>query len=420
MSGSEGNQVREEDVEATITRAISSIEEIKRLVGASRDEPPASQDSGDSATVRAGGGDTRENGSPDGEPDRENMRKIIKEVLDSGGLLDEARKKLTEAGFPEGLVREEILLATRDIVQKNAVGITGDGVLLFLEPSTTQREEKREIEVVSGGRFARVKERIRAALSGGVVGAEREIDETKWFRTGIPGVDVLFANGALPRGSAVLLIGGPGSGKTLFALQSMYKAAERGERALFVTLEEEPERLFDHMRDFGWDPDRFVGSRIRVLRLSPFDISRSVEALLEKEKGDLEIDVRPIMIDEDYSPTVVYIDSISAIAAAFSGEERSYRVYIDQLFRMLREMKVTSFLISETEDTMKQLTPSGVEEFLADGVLVIHTIRRGDKKLRGFEIYKMRGTGFEERIVAMRITPEEGVSVYPEEKVYEF
>lgn len=72
--------------------------------------------------------------------------------------------------------------------------------------------------------------------------------------TGIQGFDPI-AGGGLPRGLTTLLIGGPGTGKTLFALETLVRGAvEHDEPGLFVSLEEPRERALERLSGFDWAP----------------------------------------------------------------------------------------------------------------------------------------------------------------------
>src|SRR5450631_1529517 len=71
--------------------------------------------------------------------------------------------------------------------------------------------------------------------------------------TGITGFDEI-TGGGLPRGRTTLLSGGPGSGKTIFALQFlMYGALQCKEPGIFVAFEETPQRIVANFEGFGWD-----------------------------------------------------------------------------------------------------------------------------------------------------------------------
>ncbi len=239
----------------------------------------------------------------------------------------------------------------------------------------------------------------------------------EWLLTEIPGFDELLENG-IPRGISILLCGGPGSGKTIFSLQVAFNAAKKGLKCLYMTFEESPERLKEHMNDFGWDTkDLEKKGNLKIIKFSPFDITRQVEAMLEKAKGELLIDVKPMLFPKGFNPDIVVVDSLSAIASFFKGKEDTYRIYIEQLFSLLNDSKTTSFLISESTDVAKKLTESGVEEFLADGVIVLYNLQKGTVRESAIEILKVRGTKHQKKIVAMQIT-DNGIVVYPEQEVF--
>jgi KaiC/GvpD/RAD55 family RecA-like ATPase len=239
-----------------------------------------------------------------------------------------------------------------------------------------------------------------------------------WVKTGVPGFDDLFEKG-IPKGSSVLVAGGPGSGKTIFCLQTLSYAASKGEKCLYMSFEESEERLKAHMRDFGWDPDGLEKKGLLMIkRYDPFEVGRTVEALLEKARRELLIEADPVFLPEGFKPDRIALDSLSAISAAFYGREEGYRMYAEQLFRYLESLGVTSFLISETESDPARYTRSGVEEFLADGVVVLYNIRKGDRRESAIEVLKMRGAKFQKKIVPMEITSGKGIVVYPEQKVF--
>src|ERR1700689_427751 len=70
--------------------------------------------------------------------------------------------------------------------------------------------------------------------------------------TGIAGFDEI-SGGGLPRGRTTLLVGGPGSGKTIFALQFLVNGARRyKEPGIFVAFEESSTRIVANAASFDW------------------------------------------------------------------------------------------------------------------------------------------------------------------------
>ncbi len=242
--------------------------------------------------------------------------------------------------------------------------------------------------------------------------------KTKEFlKTGIPGFDELLEQG-IPKGYSILIAGGAGSGKTIFCLQLAANHARHGEKCLYMSFEESEEHLVQHMQDFGWNPKELIDhGTLMIKRFNPFDITRQIDALLMKAKGELLIDIKPIIFPENFIPDFVFVDSLTAIASAFIGKDESYRIYIEQLFRLFEELETTAFLISETKQVPVIFSQSGVEEFLADGVIVLYSFKRGNIRENAIEVLKLRGAKHQKKIVAMQIT-DEGIVVYPEQEVF--
>lgn len=246
---------------------------------------------------------------------------------------------------------------------------------------------------------------------------QKEVKE--YIKTGIEGLDTLMGEG-MPKGSSVLLAGGAGSGKTIMTLQIINAACKQGKKCLYMSFEESEDHLKQHMADFGWNPKEFENKGLlKIKRFNTFDITRSVDALLEKAKGELLIEVTPVILPQGFKPEILIVDSLSAIASAFIGtKEESYRIYIEQLFRFLENLNTTSFLITETDQMPDKFSTTGVEEFLADGVIILYSIKLNNIRQRAIEVLKMRGTEHERKIVAMRIIRGKGIEVYPDQEFY--
>jgi len=242
-------------------------------------------------------------------------------------------------------------------------------------------------------------------------------DGRNYVMTGVPGFDDLLTNG-IPQGNSILVAGGAGSGKTIFSLQALMHQVSEGKKCLYMSFEEREERLIEHMKDFGWDPEKYIKKgTLKIQRINPFDITRNVDALLAQQKGELLIDIDPVIIPENFKPDFIALDSLTAIASAFTGKEENYRIYIEQLFRFFEKIGATSFLITETQQIPQIFSKTGVEEFLADGVIVIYNLKHGNVRENAIEILKLRGAAHQKKIVAMQITGQ-GIVVYPEQEVF--
>jgi len=187
-----------------------------------------------------------------------------------------------------------------------------------------------------------------------------------------------------------------------------------------MSFEEPEDNLREHMVSFGWDPTDSEKKGVLMLkRFNALDISRSVEALLSEAKKELLIDIQPVLIPNDFKPDIVCIDSLSAIASAFSGEESRFRIYMEQLFRYLEENEITTFLIREVANPSHvgySYTEKGeAVSFLSDGIIVIYNVVYDTgMRDRAIEVLKMRGEDIDRRIVKMDLVNNKGVVVYPD------
>jgi circadian clock protein KaiC len=279
----------------------------------------------------------------------------------------------------------------------------------------TRPKHRRPIEEHTPAQAAKIRTRLsKIPIREG----PKKVDDHIY--TGVPGFDDLFEQG-IPRGSSILVAGGAGSGKTIFCLQTIAYGCAHGEKCIYMSFEESEDRLKQHMRNFGWDPEPWIKKGLFVIkRLNAFDVARSVEALLAKAQGELLIDFEgiPGLLPRGFKPDRVALDSLSAIAAAFAGKEETYRAYISQLFRLLEKLGATSFLISETEQVPSIYSEKGVEEFLADGVFVLYNLRKDNVRVNAIEVLKLRGAKHEKRVVPFNIIDGKGMVAYPHEEIF--
>ena len=239
------------------------------------------------------------------------------------------------------------------------------------------------------------------------------------LKTSISGFDELFADGGIPKGNSVLVAGGPGTGKSILCRQICYNLVSKGKKCMYVSFEESEERIEKSMQKFGWDVKKFIedGSFL-IQKINPLDILRMKFGSLggSGSATDVSYKIKPLIIPRDFHPDVIAVDSLSAIIAASVTKEKNYRVYLQQLFSFFEETGATSFLITETEPMPIKYSDTGIEEFLADGIIVLYNIQKKDVRETAVEVLKMRYGKHEKKMVLMEIT-DSGIKVYPEKRV---
>jgi len=278
----------------------------------------------------------------------------------------------------------------------------------------TEKQVKKQIELDMAGIKAKILKKLKSEVPAITKKKPGLKAEKKYVMTGIPGFDALFDRG-IPKGKSVIVAGGPGTAKTVLCLQTIAFGCEKGEKCIYLSLEESEESLIGYMRDFGWDPDKWIkNGQLIIKRFDPFEISKIV-SLKEKDKIITEINK---MVPEGFKPDRLVLDSITAVAAGFTGKEDEYRLYIEYFFRFLEKLKINSFLVTETEQIPKKFAPSGEEEFLADGIIVMYNFRKKNLRIRAIEILKLRGTKHENRLIPFNVISGKGIIAYPLEEIY--
>src|SRR3990172_4755148 len=206
--------------------------------------------------------------------------------------------------------------------------------------------------------------------------------------TFIGGLDELM-QGGVPRGSIVLLAGRPGSLKSTIGFHILYQLAnQRNEPVLYITLEQEATDIFQQMRGFGlqWEGVRKVMTIDLSALKSTDDVAQQVvhldwfKAVLQTVRAN----------HAHFGLSAVVIDSLSALYQyTFDGELRSQLL---SFFHELRQLQVTTFLLTEMRGSDDLYGSQGSESFLADGIIHLD-LRRDDLKVgRYIGIPKMRAT----------------------------
>ncbi|MGF3554118.1 MAG: RAD55 family ATPase [Thermoplasmatota archaeon] len=239
-------------------------------------------------------------------------------------------------------------------------------------------------------------------------------EENNVLKTGIIGFDELFAEGGIPKGNSVLVAGGPGTGKSILCRQICYNLVSKGKKCMYVSFEESKERIITSMEKFGWNIKKYIDNgSFLIQKINPLDILRMKFGSIggSGSATELSYKIKPLIIPKDFNPEVIVVDSLSAIIAASITKDKNYRIYLQQLFSFFEETRATSFLITETDPLPTKYSESGIEEFLADGIIVLYNFQKKDTRESAIEVLKMRYSKHQKKIVLMEIT-ENGIKVH--------
>jgi circadian clock protein KaiC len=208
--------------------------------------------------------------------------------------------------------------------------------------------------------------------------------------SGIAPLDTMLAEG-YRRGSATLVAGPSGAGKTLMGLHFIFSGATDDQPGVIATLQENPVQLQRVARGFDWSLDH---QRVAVMYRSPNDvyIDEWVYELLD--------------LIETTGATRVMIDSLSDLQYATPDPVR-FREFIYSLTQRLSRAGISLIMTSEVPDLFRvgRLAEYGISH-LSDNLILLQYVRAHDRLLRTVTILKSRASAHDPEIREFEITPE--------------
>lgn len=210
--------------------------------------------------------------------------------------------------------------------------------------------------------------------------------------TGIEGVDEI-TGGGLPRGRTSLLLGGPGSGKTVFALQTLANGArDFGEPGIFIAFEENSEEILQNAASFGWDLPALVESRKLVF----IDAHLSPEMVAT---GEFELTLLLARLTEQVTAmgaTRIVFDAIDVLLTLMD-DPRAERNELYRVRDWLKGQRMTGMITARVEggETCANAQYSFLQ-YMADCVISLQRQAAERISLRQLRIIKYRGASVAE------------------------
>lgn len=231
------------------------------------------------------------------------------------------------------------------------------------------------------------------------------INKFQKSETGIQGLDDLTIGG-IPKNRPTLLVGNSGTGKTLLAIQYMINGAEMfGEPGVFMSFEEKIEDLTANVISLGYDLDELQNQNkiyLENIEIGGVKILQTGEYSIEGLFVRIEAAIKKVKAKR------VVLDSIDTL---FSGlNETILRSEFHRLFFWLKEQKVTTIITAEAGDVF--LTRFGIEEYIADCVILLDNRVKDQISTRRLRIVKYRGSPHGNNEYPF-IIDEKGCNVFP-------
>jgi circadian clock protein KaiC len=223
-------------------------------------------------------------------------------------------------------------------------------------------------------------------------------DTTERLTSGNPEADYILGGG-FPANSINIIMGHPGSGKTIFAEQLIFEnAADDRPILYFTTLSEPLAKVVRYLQGFQFFDETKLGTQV---------VFEDVGSELAKNGPDALIPLLRQAITT-LAPKVIVIDSFKAVhdlAESVAGRRRM--VY--EMTALLSAYGTTAFLLGEYTEEDILIYP---EFAVADGIVEMSRRRLGNRDERYFRVYKLRGSRYLEGAHAFRITGA-GLDIYP-------
>lgn len=208
--------------------------------------------------------------------------------------------------------------------------------------------------------------------------------------TGIPSLDAMLIGGIF-RGSSILVTGTAGTGKSSIAAHLVDAACRRGERCLYVALEESPDQIERNMTSIGFELTQWR----RADRLR-FHASRPTSTGLETHLATV------LALVDEFQPNVVVVDPISAFSTTTNDE--AVKLMLIRLVDLLKSRRITSLFNALTAgNTMAESTAIGISS-LMDVWFLLRNLELAGERTRGLYICKARGMAHSNQIREFLLT----------------
>lgn len=270
-------------------------------------------------------------------------------------------------------------------------------------------------------------------------------------KTGVPGLDQLI-DGGIPEGFNLLVVGQPGTGKTILALQYLYNGVLAGDNGIYVSLDSRSEEIIEQGKEFGWDIAKAISENKMTILEVPLNKQMRVnifklieDKVKEKHAKRLVFDsLSSFLFNVNQFIVQLSIDNLSTLSyddRSYLGEDQLYKQDLPEavekerpdpkyfksssdekriVYLALRELGrlgTTNILVNSASTTHPDATVDGVSEFVSDGVIELYNALIGTVRARTMTIKKLRNTDHSQHIHDLELG-KNGIVIKPAEAIY--
>ena len=213
---------------------------------------------------------------------------------------------------------------------------------------------------------------------------------TQRVTTGVEGLDELIGGGLVPE-RAYLVSGEPGTGKTIMCMQYILEGIKKGEKGVYVSIDEKPEHLIYDAQSLGFD----LKSKVDEGLLQILDVSSYFSQARFGKESKIEVE----RITEELTKHVKKMGAkrlvVDPVAPLVSRADSIYEVqeYIKSLISQLEDMTgCTTLITSHAPVGSAKMSQYDIEEFVVSGILQLRLTKPDKKYVRSVFVRKMRAT----------------------------
>ncbi len=213
--------------------------------------------------------------------------------------------------------------------------------------------------------------------------------ETARAKSGIKMFDEMLFGGFL-EGSANLIEGAPGTGKTTIAMQFIHNGiVEFDEPGVIITFEEFPQQYYHDALQFGWDLRQLErDGKLKVIFTDP-------ETALEEIEG---MDGGFVSIIEELGAKRIIVDSMTHFES-ITSDRMELRDIERRFINSLKREGVTSILLRENDSLLGQVAHVGSKiPFIVDTYILLRYVEIDSSIQKALTVLKMRGSNHQKDI----------------------
>lgn len=229
--------------------------------------------------------------------------------------------------------------------------------------------------------------------------------KAKRVPTGIGDLDLLI-EGGLRKGKTYLVVGEPGTGKSIFGLQFLMHGLRQKEKGLYVVIDEKPTDVIEQAVSLGWDLAPYIESKeFLILDASAYFSNRADDGK--------SVDVQRVLTDLNtyitrLGATRLVIDPVGPLLFANDATSRALDQARMLFYGLQANAKTTNLLTTYAVERNVR----GIEEYLVSGTFVLEMALVRSRFVRTLSIEKMRSTALVPAQYAFNIIQDRGIVLH--------